>query len=470
MNATNEVDIGHQLIEQELAELLGLLELPRGENRANFCGVEPIVRSPLRIPSAIGVAAAAQALGIAAIWQARTGRTQTVEIDLHAAAAAVNSTHYLKQNGHNIGLGFSPGEVLSGYYRTADQRWMRLIGSRPRLRDNLLELLECGNTKRAISKAVMKWNAQELEDKCAELGLVGTMVRTQNEWAAHPQGRALASQPIIKITKVADSAPVALAAAQRPLSGIRVVETSHVLAGPGASRTLAEQGADVLRISSPWIDDQHYMVLDTGFGKRTAFIDLGSHNGQTQFRKLIADADVYVNSFRPGALDRHSLSQVELTALKPGLITLNVDCYGDGPWAGRRGFDPNAQAVSGANLEPGADQPSGLPTTLLADYLCSFLGAAGVTSALLRRAREGGSYEVRVSLTRAVMWVQGFGTLAPAQIEAIAPGMPPAPSVATMDSPFGELEYLPPLARYSETKAYWNRPPLPLGACLPVWQ
>jgi len=276
---------------------------------------------------------------------------------------------------------------------------------------------------------------------------------------------------VIRVHKAGESAPEPLGPGARPLAGVRVLELTHILAGPGATRSLAAQGAEVIRISAPLGGDPHYMIVDTGYGKKTAFLDLNTERDVARFKDLIADCDVFCNSQRPGSLEARGLSPEELRRVRPGLITLGIDCFGDGPWFGRRGFDPNAQSACGISVEEGSFEKPGSPTSnLLADFLCSYLGAAAVVAALYRRATVGGSYEARVSLTGSAMWVQNLGRFAAERIRAVPPGMPAMDNIETMPSPFGVLHYLPPIAQFSETRGYWAMPPQPLGAWPAAWE
>ena len=432
-------------------------------------GDDTAVASPHRLATGMGVAIAAQAAAVAEIWRMRTGRTQGVAVDLAAAAHALNPAEHLRQNGYPVTVRFVFQEPGNGFFRTKDA-WIYMAHGSPRLRNGLLDVLQCANTKQAIAHAVAQWDATELEPICQERGLPLVMVRNAAQWREHAHGRFLAARPVIEVERIADGVPIPFGAAKRPLQGIRVLENTHILAGPGIGRCMAEQGADALRISPPRTSDPINFMIDTGFGKRAAFLDLDVAADAARYKALAADADVVVQSLRPGAMERRGLGCHELAAASNGLVYVSVSCYGagHGPWSDYVGYDPLAQAASGICTEEGGeDAPRVVPSHLLADYLTSYLGTFGALAGLIRRARDGGSYHVRVSLAQACMWVQDLGLRVPRPLPAHARRS--EPRILTMDSPFGELEYLAPVAQYAETPAYWDKPPVPLGASRPEW-
>lgn len=455
-----------------LSDLLTLLRLDDRDvtSAVEIVGDDPVVPSRHRLGAATASAFAAQGAAISTIWKMRTGRTQSVSVHVDDAIYALNSVRHLRQNGYPIGTTLLPMEPVNGNFKTKDGRTMALIGPRLRLRNDLLKLLDCANSKEAVAAAVARWDAQALEDACWDARVVGVMVRTTEEWRAHPQGRALDYTPVIEIEKIGDSDPEPFAeAARRPLSDLRVLDVAHLLAGPGIGRTLAEQGADVIRIATPAEPDVLTNTIDTGFGKRAAYLDLNTEKDVRRLTELAGEADVFVQSYSPGALARRGFAPEDLARIRPGIIYVSVNAWGhEGPWAGNRGFDPESQAVIGIAAGEGSlDEPKRLPTLLLNDYLSAFLGTAGVLSALIRRAREGGSYHVKLSLARTGMWVQDLGLLEPAALEG-APSIRP-PRLLTMPTAYGQLEYLMPATRFSETPAYWDKPTVPPGTSLAQW-
>ena len=238
------------------------------------------------------------------------------------------------------------------------------------------------------------------------------------------------------------------------------------------SRFLGEHGADVLRVKPPHHRDTEIVAFDTGWGKRTALGDFRQAADLGVLQSLASGADIVVQSYRPGALDRHGLSPAELAKRRPGLIYVSVSCFGaDGPWGGRGGYDPIAQSAAGvAHTETVDGRPRQARTVTINDYLTAYLGAAGAVTALMRRARDGGSYHVKVTLTRSSMWLQSFGLLQGAEKFVHLPYADPvAPMLSTQATPFGMMTSLSPGVEYSETPAYWQRPTEPAGASLPVW-
>jgi crotonobetainyl-CoA:carnitine CoA-transferase CaiB-like acyl-CoA transferase len=434
-----------------------------------FSGDAPAFDSPHRLVLAAAAALGAQALAVEAWWRHCGGRPQRLEMDLLQAAAALCPLRYQRQHGHPM-QALTGLELKQDFCQTSDGRWFYPIGPYPHLRNGVLDLLGTPNNLDAIARAISLRTGDELESAFAAAGLPGACVRTRQEWREHPQGALLGSLPTIHLQRLDDSPtrrPAGLG--PRPLSGVRVLDAAHVIAGPVAARTLAEHGAEVLRVGAPYQPDPTMQIMDTGIGKRTAFVDLKTAAGAATMRALCADADVFVQSWKAGALARLGFGPAELARMRPGIIYVSVSAYGHvGPWAGRGGFEQVGQIVSGiAAREGDGGKPRIVPTFLLNDYLSGYLAAAGVAAALLRRSVEGGSWHVNVSLTRTSMWVQDLGL-----VDRPAHPVDPAtlqPRLVRRDSPFGVLEQLGPVVQFSRTPARWDSPPAPLGAHRAQW-
>ena len=386
------------------------------------------------------------------------------------AACALEPTHFQTQHGHRVPQSSHSRELKSGFYSTRDDRWFIPSGSYPHLRDATLQLLDCPNTVDAIGTAIGRWRAAELEQACHEHGVPGVMVRSRDEWLDHAQGQALAGTPVVVVEKLADGPRVAERPDRRPLDDIRVLDASHVIAGPVVARSLGEHGAQVLRVSSPTQPDPIPQILDTGIGKRNAYLDLRQAHDHATLIALVRDADVFVESWRQGSLDRLGLSARHLAELCPGIIYVSVNAFGfDGPWRDRKGFDQMAQAATGiCHAHARSGTPALVPTRLLNDYLTGYLGAAGVMQALALRARDGGSYHVKVSLARTAMWVQDIGQR-PASAQGVTLDDLHPPMVTRL-SPFGLMHQVAPAAQMSVTPGGWDLPPAPLGAHAAVWE
>ena len=334
---------------------------------------------------------------------ARGGKPQNVTTSVRNAVHQHHGIAFMRQNGRQLpftdyGSGVGVDSALSGeFYPTRDGRFVKIELYYPRLRDAMYKVLKCAPTQRAVEAAIMQWDAEALELAIREeSGAVG-VVRTAAEWLAHPVGRRLAAKPVIEIEKIGDSDPIPFPKGQgKVLSGIRVLDCTHVVGGPVTARTLAEFGADVLHLSKPNYPDHLNWRLETDMGKRAAYCDFDDEADKRQFFKLLNDADVFTCSYLN--LDQRGISPRRLASSKPGIIAHELRCFDfEGEWANFRGFDMMAVTVSGyVDAEGAIDAPLMPVQVIFADYLAAYAGAAGIAAALRRRAAEGGSYQVRV--------------------------------------------------------------------------
>lgn len=432
-------------------------------------GHDPWVDSVFRVGECAAAALGAQAAAVTEIWRRRSGQRQGVRVDALAGALSTFSVNYQSQHGYVIPQN-EPSYPLTTFYPTKDGRWFFPHGAFPLLRNGLLELLNCTMEPASIAAAIKTWNAQELEDAVAARGLCGAMARSHVEWLEHPQGKALAAMPLVEITKIGDSAPEPFKPAPRPLSGLRVLDLTHVIAGPTCGKTLAEQGATVMHVTWPGHPGLPPFDVDTTHGKLAALCDLTRPDDVARMRGLVKNADVFAESYRPGGIARKGFGPEKVAALRPGIIYLSLDCYGwTGPWAGRPGWEQLAQVATGMTVTQGNAAQPVLQPTYPNDYITGFLGALGVLAALIRRADEGGSYHVRVSLCRTAMWVQDQGTVPHRNPAPVIPPEALAGYLLTSPSPFGELTYLGPVVDYERTPSRWERMTAPLGSSPAEW-
>jgi crotonobetainyl-CoA:carnitine CoA-transferase CaiB-like acyl-CoA transferase len=438
-------------------------------------GADPVLPTPFRIGAAGAATLAASGLAAAELWQVRTGRRQRVTVNLRQATAALRSGTYLALAGTDVSSERNP---IMGFYPTRDGRFAYLHCNFPHHRAAALSVLGAAEDRAAVARAVATWNAADLEEAIIAAKGAGGMARTQAEWARHPQGAAVAALPLMEIMRIGDSAAEPLPGRDRPLSGIRVLDLTCVLAGPTCGRTLAEHGADVLRITGAHLPSLGYQELDTGHGKLSAELDLRARDNVDILRGLVRRADVFSQGYRPGTLASRGLSPEELAAIRPGLVCVSLCAFShDGPWASRRGFDTVVQTVSGMTIRqaqciPGKSPgPQFYPVSAI-DYCTGYLMAFGAMAALARRTREGGSWLVRISLAQVGKWIIDLGEVPPAALEGI-----PADFTATelecwstvSETPSGALRHLKPAVQLSETPPYWARPSVPLGYHRPTW-
>ena len=433
-------------------------------------GAEPVLPSSFAIGTAAQASIAASALAAAELWHLRCGRHQLVSVDMRHAAVEFRSERYFRVDGK------APAEMwdkIAGTYRCGDGRWVRLHTNFRHHRDGVLALLACDYDKAAVQQALLNWRAEEFEEAAAQAGLVVTAKRSFEEWDRHPQGVALAALPLFSIERIGDAPPQALPTAPRPLSGVRVLDLTRIIAGPVCGRTLAAHGADVLLVTAPHLPAIEPLVIDTGRGKLSCQIDLRDTVGQAALRALLRDTDVFVQGYRPGALQSLGFGPEQVAQLRPGIVYVSLSAYSHvGPWADRRGFDSLVQTASGFNdaeaQAAGTDRPRPLPAQAL-DHAAGYLMAFGAITALARRCTEGSSWHVRVSLAQTGKWLRQLGRIEHGLSCAETSFDDVQDLLEEHDSGFGRLAAIRHAAQLSETPARWARPSMPLGSHLAAW-
>lgn len=449
------------------------------EDRAGLVEItgpaDPILRTPFRIGETAAATLAAVGLAASDLWELRTGRRQRVSIDTRRAAASLRSGHYLSINGEYVSPAHDP---VMGNYPAKSGRWSYLHCNFPHHRAVALKVLGVPEDRAAVTKAVAQWDALELEEAIIAAGGAGGMVRTMDEWVRHPQGIAVATLPLMEIIKIGDSSPEPLPDGDRPLSGVRVLDLTRVIAGPACGRTLAEHGAEVMKISAPHLPSLGRQEYDTGHGKLSAYLDLRQPKDREILRGLVREADVFSQGYRPGTLAARGFSPEALAEIRPGIIAISLSAFSHaGPWASRRGFDTVIQTVSGMTMRQGelfpgtAPGPQFYPCAAI-DFLTGYLMAFGAMVALGRRAREGGSWHVRISLAQVGRWLVQRGQVPEPELKNVPTNFTPEEIERwsmVSDTPVGRLKHLAPTLQMSETPPRWARPMVPLGYHEPVW-
>ncbi|MEV7887207.1 CoA transferase [Streptomyces sp. NPDC002817] len=418
-------------------------------------------RLPVRGLARACVEACARAAAELGARRAGLGEVPAVRVDDGAVATAFVSERHLLINGR-APVSFAP---LSRFWRTADG-WVRTHANYPHHRERLLEVMGPQDT---LDAAFAERSALEIEEAVYAAGGLAVALRTPQEWAAHPQAVAVAARPLVERGRLDSARARAFTpldgAPLLPAAGLRVLDLTRVIAGPVATRTLALLGADVLRLDAPQLPELPDQHADTGFGKRSATLDLAAD--RRTFEELLAAADVVVTGYRPGALDRFGLSPQALAERRPGIVVAQLSAWGAyGPWRERRGFDSLVQVATGiAALEGSVERPGALPAQAL-DHGTGYLLAAEVLRALAEQSDEGGSRFVRLALARTAEWLMN-GIPADSPGDASYDG--PDAWLADTDSGIGRLRYALPPVSFAGGPTDWARPPGPWGADPARW-
>ncbi|KPF98218.1 carnitine dehydratase [Rhodopseudomonas sp. AAP120] len=438
--------------------------------RVRLTGDEPQLPSSFRVDAAAQVSIAASGLAAAEIWAMRSGQMQDVAVDIRHAAIECRSERYLRRDGEPPPPMWDP---IAGVYQVKGGRYVRLHTNFPHHRDAVCAVLSCEATREAVQAALLEWDGEAFETAAYALGGVVALMRSRDEWRVLPQAAALDQLPLVEISRIGDAAPKPWPAGDRPLSGLRVLDLSRVIAGPVAGRTLAAHGADVMLVSSPKLPSIPWLVIDTGRGKLSSFADLTTPEGHAALRELLTEADIFSQGYRPRSLATLGFSPEEAAKLNPGIVYVSLSAYGRlGPWAERRGFDSLVQCATGFNhaegQAAGVSGPKELPMQIL-DHATGYLMAFGAMIAKARQAREGGSWHVQVSLARTGRWLWDMGRLADGLATPDINPAAAAPYLADMPSGFGTLTAVRHAAQLSATPAFWARPAVPLGTDPARW-
>lgn len=438
--------------------------------RVTLTGTEPALPSSFRTGTIAQATIAASALAASEMDRTRNNRAQQVSVDMRHAVAEFISERLYTVNGKPPPPGW---DKIAGTYQTGDGRWVRLHTNFPHHRAGILDMLDVPYEREQVAEALKGWRGQDYEDEVARRGLVGTMMRSPAEWAAHPQGAAVATLPLLEVVKIADAPSQPLPPGARPLSGVRVLDLTRVLAGPVCGRTLAAHGADVLRVTGPHLPDIPGLDVDTGRGKLSTHIDLRGPEGKAVLAGLLKSADIFVQGYRPGGIAERGFSPEQAAEMRPGIVYVSLCAWSHvGPWAGRRGFDSLVQTATGINAAEaevaGVDRPVELPCQAL-DHGAGYLMAAGAMVALKRRAEIGGAWLVRVSLAQVGHWLSGLGRMPDGRSAGTISRADVPHLLEESPSQYGIMSALRHAGQLSETPPKWTRPSVALGTHPAAW-
>ena len=419
------------------------------------------LQAPARLPAHFDVTGLALASMAAAAGEigALSGAAEAVTLNARRALLWVGMA--LQPQGWAIP---APWDPIAGDYATADG-WIRLHTNAPHHRAAALAVLGCAPERAAVAEAVRGWSRDALETAVVATGGAAAAMHDLARWAAHPQGAAVAAEPLIHWRQAAEAPARPL-----PLAGLRVLDLTRVLAGPVATRLLAGFGAEVLRIDPPdWSEPG--VEPEVTLGKRLARLDLRDNADRATFAELIRSADVLVHGYRPGALEGLGFGPEARRRLAPGLIEVTLDAYGwAGPWAGRRGFDSLVQmscGIAAAGMAAtGAERPVPLPVQAL-DHATGYLMAAAVGRALRVRAATGAVMSARLSLARTAALLTGAGMTDAGGDWAPAGAADLAPDIETTD--WGPARRVGFPITLGGAGPVWRHPAGPLGRDAARW-
>lgn len=344
-------------------------------------------------------------------------------------------------------------DPVAGNYRAQDG-WIRLHTNVLEHRAAALGVLGVGVDRDQVARAVAGWKCLELEQAIIEKGGVAAAMLGLRDWAQHPQGQAVAQEPLIHWREY-PALDCRLPELSGDLNGLRVLDLTRVLAGPVATRFVAGFGARVLRIDPPhWREDG--VAPEMTLGKACAGLDLRLAADRGRFERLLSEAHVLVHGYRPGALAGLGYDEERRRSLNPHLTEIALCAYGwSGPWRARRGFDTIVQMHTGLAQEAmhrsAADEPVLLPIQAL-DHGTGYLMAAALVRALHLQRSDGKPRSARLSLARTARLLMAAGLR-----EAIPASPDPGP-----------------VARVAET-THWGpalrvRFPVTLDGRGPIWR
>ncbi|KAJ3569378.1 hypothetical protein NP233_g5075 [Leucocoprinus birnbaumii] len=393
------------------------------------------------VNSSFKIGALAQAsIGVTGLASAylhflRTGVRQDVSVDARHASLEFHSHAYYTLDGKSAPDIWDP---IAGVYPTKDQSYVRIHTNFPHHRKGILDILSLPDTpatnKAQVSSALAQWKAEEFESVAISRGMCVSAYRSFEEWDKHPHSKTLVGKPPVSVVKIGDAPKkVVKESNANPLSNVRVLDLSRVLAGPVAGRALAAHGADTLLITSPKLPSLPGLDVDTSRGKRTTQLDLTQTDDRQILTNLVGEADVFLQAYRPGGLTAKGFGVEDLRRINPWIISANLCAWGwEGPWKDRRGFDSLVQTATGFNhaeaqayqafIHGSSSSSEPLPNPLpprpfpyqALDYAGGYLLSFGIITALCKSITEGGSYEVRVSLTGVGQYLRSLGRIDPA--------------------------------------------------------
>ena len=446
------------------------LELIRSVSLISKPTATPYFPCPLKETEAVSALKAVEGGLAAAIWKLRSGiRPNRIIVDLEKATCFLFSAYIATIDGlhkgdpavkgklkdtdllqaqsilyrrfaANLYATRNPGEyfhIHGSLEATSTLNMIGLEGHRP----DITDYHDCINT---IEAGVKQFTTKQLEVMNAERRQAGTTCYKPEDFQATEHGQTLMSEPPWRIRNLECSTPAtpfpAVSHSSSPdgmngsappttpppqvLQGIKVLELCRIIAGPSIGRTLAEYGASVLKVTSPKLSDVPFFQVDGNLGKHATDLDLKDPAHRATFDALLEEADVILDGYRPGSLDRLGYGPAHITELAKrrgkGMVCVAEDCFGHvGPWKERPGWQQVADCATGVSWVQGRfmglAEPV-IPPFPQSDYGTGCMGAIAALTGLYRRAKEGGSWWGGVSLCQYDIFLQHLG-LYPAEVQ-----------------------------------------------------
>lgn len=450
--------------------------------KVTFYGKDPIMPSTLRIAGLAGLGLAAKSVALAHLWQVRGGKGQDIYVDIRKAVKRLSPFYERKWetlNGFPAKSQEDPHTPFRfSFYETKDNRWVMPLNPYPNAKEHVLDLLNCRGSKEAVTEAIKQWNGHDLEEAGSKKGIVMPLVRSMEEFIEEEQFKHVAESELIEIKKVGESDPKPFTEnPEQPLSGIRALGMGHVIAGAGLGRGLALHGADVLNVWRPTELEVETMYLTSNVGMRSTYLDIKHQpSHRAQLDELLNDADVFFINKRHGFMEEYQLTAQELAEQHPGIIHASVNLHGHtGPWANRNGFDQTAGSVTGVMTLEGTDEKPELPPIVVVnDYVISWLLELGTIKVLERRAVEGGSYSVSVSLSKVSAYLMSLGIFDKAYAQEASNSNEEhrivAPEQFEAETPLGTYVGVTDQVEMSETPGKYDTVLMVRGSDKPVWK
>lgn len=465
-----------------LEEVLGGVGLSTADagGKVSHVGADPVVKSPLRIGGAATIALLTKSVAAAVLHRWRGGPGQDISVDLRRSPHRLcpfYDNKWERLGRYPTKTSLEVGNIMGyTFFKTADDRWVLPQAMYTNLRLRAQKLLNVPLTLESVTEAISKWKGLELEQAAQEAGVVMPMVRTLPEMLEERQYKeVLADMPLIEVTKIGESKPEPLPPlGAQPFSGYRALGMGHVIAGAGMGRSLALHGADVLNLWRPGEGEQDPAYASANVGVRSAWLD--PRADRPILSELLRCADIFYHNRRPAFLREIGFTPEDAARERPGIIYLSISLHGQsGPWAERPGFDQSAGSVTGMMaLQGSIDRPELPPIMVVNDYLTPWLAQAGIVSALRRRAAEGGSYHIHISLSRVALWILSLGIFdkewAYETAGASEPHLYLDPETFTAETPMGDYQGVTDQVFMSQTPGAYDPVLIPRGSSRLEWR